>query len=95
MRIDYNKKNNNSQSPLVLDYFDDLTLGGVGVGVGVLTADVETIERECRELWLSLNHAKCEIITHQAHPIFPVPLIMAFRLPQRRLLSSWELHFLT
>ena len=46
----------NLQSPLVLGYLDDLTLGGAAAGVA---ADVETIERECREMGLSLNHAKC------------------------------------
>ena len=51
----------NLQSPLVLGSFDDLTLGKAAAGVA---ADVETIDRECREMGLFLNHAKCELITH-------------------------------
>src|ERR1700733_10944476 len=43
-------------SPLAFGYLDDLTLGG---SPETVEADVELIERECADLGLTLNRAKC------------------------------------
>src|ERR1700733_4544652 len=47
-------------SPLAFGYLDDLTLGG---SPEVVEEDVDLIERECADLGLTLNRAKCELIS--------------------------------
>lgn len=49
------------KSPLTLGYLDDLTLGGQTESV---VDDIRLIEQEGKLLGLTLNHKKCEVITH-------------------------------
>jgi len=50
---------NHLRSPLAFGYLDVITIGGESE---VVEADVDSIERGCLSLGLTLNRTKCELI---------------------------------
>lgn len=50
---------NHLRSPLAFGYLDVITIGGESE---VVEADVDSIERGCSSLGLTLNRTKCELI---------------------------------
>jgi len=62
-------------SELTIGYLDDLTLGGEQ---SVVASDVKRIAEVGKDLGLSMNIAKCELVTH-SNTLISQPSLMAFK----------------